>query len=74
MPPLSVQLLGADQPLSAGKEVTLTCLVLGSRPPPVLTWQLDDRVLSEMSAQPVSHVQKSIIRLIEWTNPVTWKN
>ncbi|XP_046451494.1 nephrin-like isoform X1 [Daphnia pulex] len=52
MPPLSVQLLGADQPLSAGKEVTLTCLVLGSRPPPVLTWQLDDRVLSEMSAQP----------------------
>lgn len=51
MPPLSVHLLGADQPLSAGKEVVLTCLVLGSRPPPVLTWQLDDRILSETLAQ-----------------------
>lgn len=54
MPPLSIQLLGADQPLSAGKEVVLTCVVRGSRPPPVLTWLLDDRVLNEMSAQPVS--------------------
>ena len=53
VPPLSAQMLGADQPLSAGKEVALTCLVRGSRPPPVLTWMLDDRILNEMSAQPV---------------------
>lgn len=60
VPPLSVHLLGADQPLSAGKEVVLTCLVLGSRPPPVLTWQLDDRILSETLAQAVSHAIQRI--------------
>lgn len=54
MPPVSVQLVGADQPLSAGKEVALSCIVRGSRPPPVLTWMLDDRMLSEMPALPVS--------------------
>lgn len=53
VPPVSVQLVGADQALSAGKEVVLSCLVRGSRPPPLVTWMLDDRTLSEMIALPV---------------------
>ena len=54
VPPLEVQLLGADEPLSAGKEVTVTCLVRGSRPPPVLIWFLGDSLIKEMAAIVVS--------------------
>ena len=47
---VSVQLVGADHPLSAGKEVTLTCIVQGSRPPPIVTWFIADRTLAETHA------------------------
>ena len=54
MPVVSVHLHGADQPLSAGKEVALSCVVRGSRPAPLVTWFLDERVLSESTALAVS--------------------
>jgi len=54
VPPLDVQLVGIDQPLSAGKEAVATCLVRGSRPPPVLIWFLGDDLIKEMTAVVVS--------------------
>ncbi|ROT85661.1 putative hemicentin-1-like [Penaeus vannamei] len=36
--PLSVQLLGPEEPLSADKDYDLVCDVRGSRPPPTITW------------------------------------
>ncbi|XP_042888534.1 nephrin-like [Penaeus japonicus] len=36
--PLSVQLLGPEDPLSADKDYDLVCDVRGSRPPPTITW------------------------------------
>lgn len=50
VPVVSTQLIGADHPLSAGKEVTLSCIVQGSRPPPLVTWFLGDQTLAELQA------------------------
>lgn len=36
--PLSVWIEGEQQPLSAGKSVTLECRASGSRPPAVIEW------------------------------------
>lgn len=57
MPVLSVHLSGAEQPFSAGKEAALTCTVRGSRPAPLVTWFLDERVLSESTAVAVSKLE-----------------
>ncbi|XP_061389228.1 hemicentin-1, partial [Musca vetustissima] len=40
-PPLDIRLLGAYQPLSAGRRYDLLCQSAGSRPPAVITWWLD---------------------------------
>ncbi|XP_049305880.1 hemicentin-2-like isoform X2 [Bactrocera dorsalis] len=37
-PPLSIRLLGAHQPLSAGRRYDLLCQSAGGRPPAVITW------------------------------------
>ncbi|XP_037806016.1 nephrin-like [Lucilia sericata] len=39
--PLDIRLLGAHQPLSAGRRYDLLCQSSGSRPPAVITWWLD---------------------------------
>lgn len=39
--PLNVRLLGAHQPLSAGRRYDLLCQSAGSRPPAVITWWRD---------------------------------
>ena len=36
--PLTVNIEGANQPLSAGKKYELVCSTSGSRPPAVVTW------------------------------------
>ncbi|KAK7073996.1 hypothetical protein SK128_004911 [Halocaridina rubra] len=36
--PLSVEVFGPEEPLSSGKEYELICEVVGSRPPPSITW------------------------------------
>lgn len=36
--PLNIRLLGAYQPLSAGRRYDLLCQSAGSRPPAVITW------------------------------------
>ncbi|KAL9899858.1 sidestep VII transmembrane protein isoform 1-T3 [Glossina fuscipes fuscipes] len=39
--PLNIRLLGAHQPLSAGRRYDLLCQSAGSRPPAVITWWID---------------------------------
>lgn len=39
--PLNIRLLGAHQPLSAGRRYDLLCQSAGSRPPAVITWFRD---------------------------------
>ncbi|XP_069962130.1 neural cell adhesion molecule 2 isoform X2 [Bactrocera oleae] len=41
-PPLSIRLLGAHQPLSAGRRYDLLCQSAGGRPPAVITWWQND--------------------------------
>lgn len=36
--PLDVKILGANQPLSAGRRYDLLCQSSGSRPPATITW------------------------------------
>lgn len=36
--PLNIRLLGAYQPLSAGRRYDLLCQSAGSRPPAIITW------------------------------------
>ena len=40
LPPTEVVILGAEEPLSAGKPHSLECRARGARPPPRLTWYL----------------------------------
>lgn len=42
VPPLSIRLLGARQPLSAGRRYDLLCQSAGGRPPAVITWWQND--------------------------------
>ncbi|KDR20918.1 hypothetical protein L798_03856, partial [Zootermopsis nevadensis] len=43
--PLDVRILGASQPLSAGRRYDLLCQSSGSRPPASITWKLDGQRL-----------------------------
>ncbi|XP_037780317.1 nephrin-like [Penaeus monodon] len=45
LPPMSINLMGVENPISAGVGVTAVCLVVGARPPPTVTWWLDGRLL-----------------------------
>ncbi|XP_055371722.1 hemicentin-1 [Condylostylus longicornis] len=45
--PLNIKLLGAHQPLSAGRRYDLLCQSSGSRPPAVITWWRDGQRLEE---------------------------
>lgn len=45
--PLNVRLLGAHQPLSAGRRYDLLCQSAGSRPPAVITWWRDGQRLEK---------------------------
>lgn len=45
--PLNIRLLGAHQPLSAGKRYDLLCQSAGSRPPAVITWWRDGQRLEK---------------------------
>lgn len=47
VPPLNVRLLGAHQPLSAGRRYDLLCQSAGSRPPAVITWWRDGQRLEK---------------------------
>lgn len=52
--PLNIRLLGAHQPLSAGKRYDLLCQSAGSRPPAVITWFRDGQRL-EKTTETVSY-------------------
>jgi len=43
--PLDVRILGASQPLSAGRRYDLLCQSSGSRPPASIMWKLDGQRL-----------------------------
>lgn len=45
--PLNIRLLGAPQPLSAGRRYDLLCQSAGSRPPAVITWWRDGQRLEK---------------------------
>lgn len=45
--PLNVRLLGAHQPLSAGRRYDLLCQSAGSRPPAAITWWQDGHRLQK---------------------------
>ncbi|XP_071540010.1 protein turtle-like isoform X2 [Panulirus ornatus] len=45
LPPMSINLMGVDGPISAGVGVTMVCVVVGARPPPTVSWWLDGRPL-----------------------------
>ncbi|XP_042222543.1 nephrin-like isoform X2 [Homarus americanus] len=45
LPPMSINLMGVDGPISAGVGVTVVCMVVGARPPPEVSWWLDGRPL-----------------------------
>lgn len=45
--PLNIRLLGAHQPLSAGRRYDLLCQSAGSRPPAVITWWRDGQRLEK---------------------------
>nr|XP_053638917.1 uncharacterized protein LOC128693318 [Cherax quadricarinatus] len=45
LPPMSIDLIGVDGPISAGVGVTLVCIVVGARPSPTVSWWLDGRPL-----------------------------
>lgn len=45
--PLNIRLLGAHQPLSAGKRYDLLCQSAGSRPSAVITWWRDGQRLEK---------------------------
>ncbi|XP_069192808.1 uncharacterized protein [Procambarus clarkii] len=45
LPPMSIDLIDLDGPISAGVGVTITCIVVGARPPPNVSWWLDGRPL-----------------------------
>lgn len=47
VPPLNIRLLGAHQPLSAGRRYDLLCQSAGSRPPAVITWWRDGQRLEK---------------------------
>ena len=48
-----MKMMGFEQPVSAGKEVALGCLVRGARPPPRLAWYLEDRLVAETQTSAV---------------------
>ena len=43
--PQTVEILGADDPLSSGRDHLLSCLSSGSRPPPRVSWWWEGRRL-----------------------------
>jgi len=43
--PLSVKILSSNNPLSADREITLSCQSVGSTPPAVITWWKDNKQL-----------------------------
>nr|XP_053634411.1 nephrin-like [Cherax quadricarinatus] len=45
LPPMSIDLVGVDGPISSGVGVTMVCIVVGARPPPNVSWWLDGRPL-----------------------------
>lgn len=56
--PLNIRLLGAHQPLSAGKRYDLLCQSAGSRPPAVITWWRDGQRL-EKTTETVSNFMEN---------------
>jgi hypothetical protein len=42
---LLVEILAREQPLSVGQEAELACRAVGSRPPAIITWWLDEKQL-----------------------------
>lgn len=53
--PLNIRLLGAHQPLSAGRRYDLLCQSAGSRPPAVITWFRDGERL-DRTTETVCHL------------------
>ncbi|CAG9792224.1 unnamed protein product [Diatraea saccharalis] len=64
--PLLVEILAREQPLSVGQQAEISCRAVGSRPPAVISWWLDDKPLT-------SHTQKNsddrneTVSLLRWT-------
>ncbi|KAJ9581209.1 hypothetical protein L9F63_023614, partial [Diploptera punctata] len=54
--PLDVRILGASQPLSAGRRYDLLCQSSGSRPPASITWTLDGQRLERTKETMRSHL------------------
>lgn len=64
--PLNIRLLGAHQPLSAGRRYDLLCQSAGSRPPAVITWWRDGQRL-EKTTETVSDfhftIRENIVKI-----------
>lgn len=51
--PLLVEILAREQPISVGREAELACRAVGSRPPAIITWWLDDKPMVVAEPQKV---------------------
>ncbi|PSN53374.1 hypothetical protein C0J52_03821 [Blattella germanica] len=61
--PLDVRILGASQPLSAGRRYDLLCQSSGSRPPASITWTLDGQRLERTKETKRSRYDKHTLEI-----------
>jgi len=62
--PLDVRILGASQPLSAGRRYDLLCQSSGSRPPASIMWKLDGQRL-ERTKETVSGTKRRLFTVVK---------
>ncbi|XP_050679946.1 nephrin-like [Leptidea sinapis] len=65
--PLQVEILAREQPLSVGNEAELACRAVGSRPPAVITWWLNDKQLIVTESQKDSEDRNETVSFLRWT-------
>ncbi|RVE52253.1 hypothetical protein evm_003043 [Chilo suppressalis] len=64
--PLLVEILAREQPLSVGQLAELACRAVGSRPPALISWWLDEKPLKAHS-QKNSDDRNETISFLRWT-------
>ncbi|MPC81619.1 hypothetical protein E2C01_076246 [Portunus trituberculatus] len=57
-----VTVMGERKPLSAGRPYDIQCLVMGARPPAIVTWRLDDARLNTHSEKTQGKKERSTWR------------
>ncbi|XP_039746464.1 hemicentin-1-like [Pararge aegeria] len=65
--PLLVEILAREQPISVGQEAELACRAVGSRPPAIITWWLDDKPMIVADPQKNSDDRNETVSFLRWT-------